>query len=98
MKIKQGTNGIELIREPGDKALSKESTVTHHLRRLLNEAGLRRWVRFYPHKSEGCLTDCHQAVRTADKGGEIIYWHERYQIEAAHKAFNSGKVFYLMAN
>jgi len=98
MKIKQGTNGIELIREPGDKALSKESTVTHHLRRLLNEAGLRRWVRFYPHQYG--LTACTQGLRTAAaKGGnEIIYWHERYQIEAAHKAFNSGSVFYLMAN
>lgn len=96
MKIKQSENGIELIREPGDKTLSKESSVTHHLRRLLNEVGERRWVRFYPHQYG--LTACTQGLRTADKGGEIIYWHERYQIEAAHKAFNSGSVFYLKAN
>jgi len=97
MKINHVKNGIELVREPKDKALSAESNVTHHLRRLLNDVGERKWVRFYPDKVG--LTSCRQGLWTADKKGDVIaYWHERYQIEAAHKAFNSGSVFYLMAN
>jgi len=97
MKIKQDERGVELIREVGDKALSHESTATHHLRRQLNEAGIRRWARFYPHRHG--LTACRQGVRTTDRtGDDVVYWHERYQIEAAHKAFNAGSVFFLRAN
>jgi hypothetical protein len=93
MKIKRYQNGIELIREKGDKAISHESTVTHHLRRLLNARDKQRggWTRFYPCRVG--LTDCRQGVRR----GEVWYWHERHQIELAHQEFNAGRVFYLKA-
>ncbi len=90
MKIIVGKNGIELIRENGDKPLSHESTVVHHIRRLLNGKDGDEWVRCHPHKMG--LTDCRQGVRNIKSG--TIYWHERYQIEAAHKTFNSGRVFF----
>ena len=86
MRIEKSNNGVTLIREPGDKAISKESTVTHHLRRLL---GRPEWKRCYPNKIG--LTGCEQGVQSKT----AIYWHERYAIEQAHKAFNAGSVFYL---
>jgi len=95
MKIKQSRNGITLIREPGDKAISHESTITHHIRRLLNEKGYRKWVRFYPDRVG--LTSCRQGVRTVDGENEVAYWHANYMIEEAHKAFNKGSVFYTKA-
>jgi hypothetical protein len=92
MKIKRYPNGIELIREKGDKAISHESTVTHHIRRLLNARDKRGgWTRFYPNRIG--LTDCRQGVRR----DEVRYWHERYQIEPAHQEFNAGRVFYAQA-
>ena len=92
MRIKRYRNGIELIREKGDKAISHESTVTHHIRQLLNARDkVGRWTRFYPCRVS--LTDCRQGVRR----GNVCYWHERYAVEAAHRAFNSGRVFYLKA-
>ena len=94
MKMGTGPLVAQLIREEGDKAISKESTVTHHFRRLLNERdGAGVWVRCYPNKIG--LTDSRQGVRNTRSG--TIYWHERYQVEAAHKAFNSGAVFYAVA-
>ena len=90
MKINIMTTGIELIREKADKALSKESDVTHHIRRLLNAENNGQWVRCWPHKIG--LTACEQGVRNKKTG--VIYWHDRYALEAAHKAFNSGGVFY----
>jgi len=90
MKINETANGIELIRENGDKSLSHESNVTYHIRRLLNEKNNNQWVRCWPHKIG--LTACEQGVR--NKKTEVIYWHDRYALEAAHKAFNSGSVFY----
>lgn len=93
MKIEISENGVKLIREKGDKALSHESTVTHHIRRLLNEMGKRKWVRFYP-CTQG-LTGSTQGVKTADKKGEeIMYWDANYMIELAHKRYNDGSVFY----
>ena len=94
MKIHVSNAGVSLIREPGDKALSHESTVTHHIRRLLRESGETRFVRFNP--SESGLTDCRQGV--GDWKADVLYWHDRYQVEAAHKAFNNnGRVFYVRA-
>lgn len=90
MRINKTINGIELIREKGDKALSHESNVTHHIRRLLNEENNGKWVRCYPHKIG--LTACEQGVR--NKKTNVFYWHDRYALELAHKAFNSGIVFY----
>lgn len=94
MKIKIHAAGLSLICETGDKPIYKESTVTHHIRRLLNERdGANAWVRWWPNKIG--LTDCKQGVK-CNRGpckGEA-YWHERYQIESASKAFNNGKVFY----
>ena len=82
--------GVRLGRDKGDKALSHESTVTHHIRRMLNADGLGRWVRFYPDRVG--LTACRQGVRNK-KTGEM-YWHANYQIEEAHKEFNEGAVYY----
>ena len=48
MKIKTDKYGCTLIREPGDKRISHESTVMHHMRRLLNERDGGGWTRFYP--------------------------------------------------
>lgn len=36
MRIETDSNGVTLIREPGDKRLGKESTVTFWIRNLLN--------------------------------------------------------------
>jgi len=98
MKIKTSEDGIELVREHGDKAISHESTVTYHLRRLLNERDGDIWVRCWPHKIG--MTDCRQGVQQMSpsptgKSNNTLYWHERYAIEAAHKAFNiKGRVFF----
>ena len=105
MKITSGPGGVALHREPGDKRISHESTVTYHIRRLLNErdghhtddrkAGT--WRRFYPDKVG--LTSCRQGVWNGRKGaGGIMYWHERYAIENAAEQFNkTGRVFYMSA-
>lgn len=95
MRIVVYKTGVSLLREDGDKALSHESTVTHHIRRLLREredvvVPKGRWVRFDPSKVG--LTSCKQGVINNKTG--VCYWHERYQLEDAHKAFNSGAVFY----
>lgn len=94
MNLVIGLNGVRIGRDSSDKAISKESTVTHNLRKLLNASGGPGcWVRFYPDRHG--LTSCRQGVRNTKTG--VIYWHERYQIEAAHKAFNAGEVYYLRA-
>lgn len=96
MRIKIGNEGIHLIREAGDAALSHESAVTHHMRRLLNAMGIRKWKRIYPDRLG--LTGCKQGVCTADKSGyAVVFWHERYAVEEAHKAFNAGRVCYARA-
>lgn len=88
MRIETTGHGITLIREPGDKALSHESTVTHQLRRLLNERDNGGWKRYRPNRHG--LTDSRQGVIRENR----IYWHSRYETELAHKAFNAGKVFF----
>ena len=90
MRIEQTTNGIKLYLEDNDARIYKESTVTHHIRRLLNERDGGGWTRFYPNRVG--LTDCRQGVQ--NKKQNLLYWHERYQIEDAAKEFNSGVVFY----
>ena len=105
MHIETSNSGITLHRDAGDKRISHESTVTHHLRRLLNErdgerTGERRvgtWRRFRPDKVG--LTSSRQGVYNGRKGaGAIAYWHERYAIEDAAEEFNkTGHVFYLKA-
>lgn len=94
MKILEGNSGLTLVRESGDARISKESTVTHHMRRLLNERDGGGWTRFYPNR-EG-LTSCRQGVCHRKRG--VYYWHERYAIEDAHEEFNKSKeIFYLRA-
>jgi hypothetical protein len=83
-------NACTLHREPGDRALSHESTTAYHLKRLLNADGYR-FTRMNP--SQHGLTSCR--VGLWDKRAGIILWHERYAIEAAHKAFNAGKVSFM---
>jgi hypothetical protein len=96
MRIKETEMGITLIREPDDCAISKESTVTHHIRRLLNyQEHVGKWTRFYPDR-EG-LTSCRQGVQ--NKKRKIWYWHEKHQIESASQEFNlRGRVFFLIGN
>ena len=93
MRIEREVSGIALVREPGDRAISKESTVTHHIRRLLNsQERVGKWTRFYPDR-EG-LTSCRQGVQ--NKKQKVWYWHERHQIESASQRFNlRGSVFFL---
>jgi hypothetical protein len=94
MRIESGKYGITLYRETGDKRISHESTVTHHMRRLLNERDGKGWTRFYP--CHAGLTACRQGVQNKKNG--VTYWHERYAVEDAAKAFNTtGQVFYLAA-
>lgn len=94
MRIEAEKTGCTLYREPSDKRISHESTITHHIRRLLNERDGGGWARFYPNK-EG-LTSCRQGVR--NKKADVVYWHERYAVEDAAKEFNTtGKVFYSAA-
>lgn len=89
MKATIGIGGATLHREPGDKAISHESTVGYHLKRLLNEQG-HKFVRMNP--SRHGLTGCKLGL--IDHKAGIILWHERYAVEAAHQAFNrEGKVF-----
>lgn len=91
MKIVESINGITLVRETGDKALSHETNVVHHMRRLLNERDGGGWVRCWPHKLG--LTSCTQGVANWSAG--VLYWHANYMIEMAHKAYNAGQVFFL---
>ena len=93
MKIVEATHGLTLIREENDKALSRESDVTHHMRRLLNKRDGGGWSRFWPDR-EG-LTACRQGVRNKKTGG--WYWHESYAVSCAHKDFNRGEVYYARA-
>lgn len=92
MRIELTSTGCTLYREPGDKALSHESTAGYHMRRLLNAAGYR-FTRMNP--SRHGLTAC--TVGMQDRRANIVLWHERYAIEAAHKAFNEGYVFFQRA-
>ena len=91
MRITSGPGGVTLHREPSDKRICKESTVTHHIRRLLNTRDGGGWTRFYPRKVG--LTSCSQGVQNRKK--ELAYWHERYAVENAAQEFNrTGYVFY----
>ena len=90
MRIRVAEVGIYLIREAGDKALSAESNVTFHIRRLLNERDGGGWHRCWPDRIG--LTGCRQGVRS--RNTYELYWHANYQVEAAHIAFNHGKVLY----
>lgn len=91
MKATLTESSCTLTREPGDAALSHESTTAYHIKRLLNAQGYR-FTRMNP--SRHGLTDCR--VGLWDKRRGIILWHERYQIEAAHKAFNAGGVRFML--
>jgi len=82
--------GCTLTREPGDPALSHESTPAYHMKRLLNAQGYH-FVRMNP--SRHGLTACEVGIW--DRQAGIILWHERYQVEAAHVAFNRGAVTFL---
>ncbi len=100
MKLEITNSGITLLREPGDKRIGKESTVTYHMRNLLNEHDGRTtdsygaWRRFYPDRVG--LTSCRQGVWNPKT--KVAYWHERYQIEDAAEQFNKhGRVFYMAA-
>ena len=94
MRIETEGSGCTLFRETGDKRIGHESTVTHHMRRLLNERDGKGWTRFYPNRVG--LTACLQGVQNKKTG--VAYWHERYAVEDAAKEFNhTGKVFYRTA-
>lgn len=90
MRVTLTAAGCTLEREKGDPALSHESTTGYYMRRLLNAQGYR-FVRMNP--SRYGLTSC--TLGLWDRKAGIILWHERYQIEAAHKAYNAGRVTFL---
>jgi len=90
MKIQITSSGIFLIREDGDKKLYKETSVTFHMRRLLNERDGGGWRRFNP--SRYGLTSCTSGVRNITR--DTWYWHGSYAIEAAHETYNDGTVFF----
>lgn len=83
MRIELGKSYCKLIREDGDKAISHESTVGYHMKRLLNAQG-HRFVRMNPNK--GGLTGC--TLGLIEHKTDVGLWHERYAVEAAHVAFN----------
>lgn len=94
MRIEAGNGGCTLYRESGDKRISHESTVTHHMRRLLNERDGGGWTRFYPDRVG--LTSRRQGVQNKKTG--VMYWHERYAIENAAQEFNKfGSIYYMAA-
>ena len=93
MRIDLSEHSCTLLREYGDKAISKESTVCFHMRRLLNLEGWD-FRRIDPRRYG--MTDCRVGARDRKRG--VILWHERYQIEAAHKAFNEGHVSFQRIN
>ena len=80
--------GWTLIREPGDKRISHESTVGYHMKKDLNMQG-HHFVRLNPSKHG--LTSC--TVGLIDRKANIILWHERYAIENAATEFNHGEVY-----
>ena len=89
MKVTLTANGCTLTREPGDKRLNSENAVTHAMKTLLAEQGIRA------HRQRGFvgLTACKQTLRLPTL--KACLWHERYGIEAAHLEFNNtGYVFY----
>jgi hypothetical protein len=94
MKVTLGIGSCSLVREPGDKRISKESTVAFHMRNLLNKQGAGHFVRINP--SRYGLNSCK--VGLADHKAGIYLWHERYAVELAHQAFNEGKVFFQRVN
>jgi len=87
MRIEMTKHYCTLYREPGDKALSHESTVGYHMKQLLNAQG-HKFVRMNP--SNGGLTAC--TLGLIEHKSNVGLWHERYAVEMAHKAFNSGSV------
>lgn len=101
MKVSLTSSGCTLTREPGDKRISKDSTVVFHMRNLLNAQANGEdtksynrgpWRRIYPDRYG--LNSCKLGL--ANKGNKILLWHERYAIELAHEEFNkSGYVFFL---
>ena len=93
MKVELTQAGCTLIREPGDKRISHESTVGYHMKRLLNAQG-HRFVRIYP--DQHGLTSCRLGL--ADRKAGLWLWHERYAIENAATEFNRGKVFLMRAS
>ena len=95
MKIIESANGIELVREPGDKRIAKESTVVFHLRRILMQRDRKAWRRINP--SRIGLTGCRLGVAEGARWNGRLFWHERYQIEDAARAFNAGSVYFQAA-
>lgn len=90
MKVELNKSGCTLYREPGDKALSHDSTAGLHMRRLLNAQG-HKFTRMNPSKYG--LTGC--TLGLWDRKAGIILWHERYTVEAARQAFNAGQVWFM---
>ena len=94
MNIIFTTNGMSVGRDVADKPIYKESTVIHKLRQMLNQTdGIGTWKRFRPDRHG--LTSSKIGIRNSKTG--VIYWHERYQIECAAKAWRDGNLFLLKA-
>ena len=90
MKLVRFRHGLWLVRE-NDCRIYHESTITHHIRRLLNlRCRKGRWVRCRPDRIG--LTVCKQGVANWEQG--VVYWHGAYAVEDAAQKFNAGKVFF----
>jgi hypothetical protein len=89
MKITLTNTSATLTREPGDKRLPTENSVTHAIKILLIAQGIPA-ARV---RGNVGLTSCTQVLRL--KGLHATLWHERYQVESANEAFNKdGAVTY----
>lgn len=93
MKATIGPGGATLHRQEGDPRLYKESTCAFHLRNLLNSQGYH-FKRYNPSREN--MTDCK--IGLIDRKARIILWHEAYQVELAHEAFNNGALTLLRVN
>ena len=90
MNILFTNSGLRIGRDATDRPIYKESTIIHRLREMLNAAdGIGVWKRFYPDRHG--LTACRTGILNSRTGE--IYWHERYQIEDAAKAWRDGSLF-----
>ena len=83
--------GVLVGRDRGDRALGHERELTAAIIRAFNRTdGEGCWRRFRPDRHG--LSDCREGLINTRTGA--VYWHGNYSIEAAHKAWNAGQVFF----
>lgn len=88
-RVELAESYCKFTRCTGDPRISHESTVGYRLKLALNAAGFN-FVRMNP--SRYGLTACTLGLIDHKRG--IVLWHERYAVEDAAKAYNSGEVVF----